>query len=160
MADLKKEFEKLGYDGVKTVLASGNVIFETKNKKQEIIEKEIAGALQKKYGRGIAVFIRAIDELKRIETLQPFHGIKVTPNTRLYVTFCKEEIVKIAKQEMHPGFKILGVSGTTLFSVLELSPTIKTPDLMKVLGKSLGDTITVRNWNTIQKILTISSEKK
>jgi hypothetical protein len=37
--------------------------------------------------------------------------------------------------------------------VLELLEGVKTPDLIKVLGKGFGSKITMRNWNTIQKIL-------
>ena len=155
MTDLKKEFEKLGYENVKTILASGNVVFEIKDKKREIknIEEEIVDALHKKYGRGIAIFVRTMRELKRIEALQPFLGIKVTPNTRLYVTFCSERPKSLTASKPHPGYKILGASGTAVFSVLEVSPLVKTPDLMKVLGDSVGKEITMRNWNTVKRIL-------
>ena len=41
MADLKKEFEKLGFEEVKTYLNSGNIIFSTAINDIENITKEV-----------------------------------------------------------------------------------------------------------------------
>ena len=150
MADLAKLFEKGGLKNVKTILASGNVIFDSA-KSATALEKLLETTLQKKYKRNIFVLVRTIPELKEIAKLDPFKKIKVTKNTRLYVTFCREKPTRI-KPAKHPGFQILGTKDREIFSVLELSDKVKTPDVMKIMGKEVGIT-TMRNWNTILKVL-------
>jgi uncharacterized protein (DUF1697 family) len=154
MADLKKLFEKEGLKDVKTILASGNVVFSS-SKSPASLEKLLETTLRKKYKRPIGVFVRSLDELNAINKMQPFKKIKVTKNTRLYVTFCRTA-PKSIKPQKHPGFQILTTKHREFFSVLELSDTVKTPDVMKVVGKDVGET-TMRNWNTLQKVITASA---
>lgn len=150
MDDLKKLAEKAGFKNAKTVLASGNVIFDS-TLSPLAAEKKLELALRAKYKRDIFVLIRTIAELQKIDKLQPFKKIKVTKNTRLYVTFCREKQNGI-KPQKHPGFAVLMVKDREIFSVLELSDKVKTPDVMKIMGKEVGVT-TMRNWNTVQKVL-------
>ena len=150
MAELKKLLEGAGFKEVKTLLASGNVIFDAPKATTDSLEKKIETILKKKYGRDIHVFVRTMDELQKMDKMQPFKGIKVTKNTRLYVSFCKEKQSSVVPKKF-PGYSILSVKDREIFSVLELSDKVKTPDVMKLLGQK-GAT-TMRNWNTVQKIL-------
>jgi uncharacterized protein (DUF1697 family) len=150
MVDLKELFEKAGFKDVKTILASGNVIFDS-NLSPAVAEKKVEEMLRTKYKRDIFVIVRSIDDLKKIDKREPFKDINVTKNIRLYVTFCREKQTNI-KPQKHPGFAVLSVKDREIFSMLELSPTVKTPDVMKVMGKEVGIT-TMRNWNTVQKVI-------
>jgi uncharacterized protein (DUF1697 family) len=150
MTDLKKLAGKAGFKDVKTILASGNVIFESALSAAGA-EKKLETALREKYKRDIFVLVRTCGELEKLVALNPFKNIKVTQNTRLYVTFCREK-PKGIKPQKHPGFAILAVNDREIFSILELSDKIKTPDVMKIMGKEIGIT-TMRNWNTVQKII-------
>lgn len=49
MAELKKEFENLMFENVKTYLNSGNVIFSSQEENIEKITKQIEEMLKKKY---------------------------------------------------------------------------------------------------------------
>jgi uncharacterized protein (DUF1697 family) len=150
MADLKTLCESAGLAKVGTILASGNIVFDS-SKSPAGVERQLQAALEKKYGRPIAVFVRTIGELREIEKLQPFKEVEVTKNTRLYVSFCRAVPEAVASR-IHPGFAVLGTSGREIFSVLEVSDTVKTPDVMKLLDEKVGET-TVRNWNTVQKVI-------
>jgi uncharacterized protein (DUF1697 family) len=150
MADMATMFEKEGLKNVKTILASGNAVFDSQ-KSAPALEKLLETMFKKNYNRDIFVLVRSMPELEKLAKLDPFKKIKVTKNTRLYVTFCKTK-PKGIKPAKHPGFQILGTKDREIFSVLELSETVKTPDVMKIMGKEVGTT-TMRNWNTIQKVL-------
>jgi len=91
MEKLKKAFETLGLENVKTLLASGNVLFEAPSASASTLTKKIENKLEAAFGHEIGVLIRKIEELQRLAEVDPFAGIKVTPQTRLYVTFLSEK---------------------------------------------------------------------
>jgi uncharacterized protein (DUF1697 family) len=50
-ADLRTVFEELGYDGVRTVLASGNVVFESPSRTARgTLKRRIEAALRDRFG--------------------------------------------------------------------------------------------------------------
>jgi uncharacterized protein (DUF1697 family) len=152
MSDLKKLLEKTGLKEVRTVLASGNVVFESPVSRERA-EALITTALSRAFDRDILVIVRTLDALKKLQETEPFKGIEVTQKTRLYVTFLAEKpkTKKIVTEQ--PGYKILKVTDTEMLSHLEIIEGVQTPDLMKVIDNALGKKTTMRNWNTVQKIL-------
>jgi len=91
MADLEKAFGQLGFRNVKTVLASGNVLFEAPQGSASVLVKKIEEKLRKAFGHDIRVLIRTIEMLQGLAEENPFKGVIVTPETRLYVTFLSEK---------------------------------------------------------------------
>ena len=150
MDALKKAFEDLGFENVKTVIASGNVVFDAEPINQEELEQAIEKALPKAIGFESATIVYKLADLRRLFKLDPFRGIKVTPSTRLFVTFLKKP-PRVSQRLSGNGFEIIKKSGRALFSVLNLGGT--TPDLMKILDKEFGKTNTTRSWKTIEKII-------
>ncbi|MEO8446666.1 MAG: DUF1697 domain-containing protein [bacterium] len=155
MDDLKKAFEKAGLKKVVTVLASGNVLFES-GKSAEALTDLIEDHLSKTFKKEISVVVRSIDELKAIAATDPFGKINVTPQTRLYVTFFYEKpktIFKMPYSSPDENFKIISQTDKELCSVLTVIPEKNTTDLMIVIDKEFGKKVTTRNWNTICRIL-------
>ncbi len=146
MSDLKKAFEELGFRDVTTLLASGNVLFKATNAKD--LRTKIEKKLKTLAGKDINVLLRTIDDLKALG--DPFKGIKVTPETRLYVTFLTEK-PKGKVRDAPPAFRIVKKTDTEVCSVLTLGTEGRTVDLMATLEKDLGKSITTRNWNTVVK---------
>ncbi len=66
MAELKKEFERLGHKKVKTYLNSGNVIFSTDENDIESVTKQIAMMIKNQFGLDIPVFVIVKEELEDI----------------------------------------------------------------------------------------------
>jgi uncharacterized protein (DUF1697 family) len=148
---LKNAFEELGFQNVKTVIASGNVLFDTEAAKEEELEQKIEKALPKAIGFESATIVYKLADLQKLAKLNAFKDIKETSSTRPFVTFLKKPPKKTAKLN-GKGFEILSKRGRAIFSVLELSGA-STPDLMKLLDKEFGKTNTTRGWKTIEKIL-------
>lgn len=154
MAELKGVMEGMGYRDVKTALASGNVVFEAGKEKPEAVVKKLESALAKKFGFEIGVIVRSMEEIEKMLAAKPFKNVKVTPNTRRYVTFLAAPPASLAAlKSEYAGYKVLKVTKGEVYHVLELNPKVKTPDVMKLLGKAYGKKITTRNWNTIEKIV-------
>jgi uncharacterized protein (DUF1697 family) len=156
MDDLKKAFAALGFANVTTILASGNVVFESKPTSEESLVSRIEEKLKKTFRTEIGVLVRRVEELRRLDASQPFKGVAVTPQTRLYVTFLSEKFAsKLQAPYTSPdkNLRILRLSATEVCTAITLSPTGGTLDMMAFLEKHFGKKITTRNWNTIQKIL-------
>lgn len=131
-AKLKWFFEELGFKNVQTVIASGNVIFESDSRNKKSLEDLIEKKLPKLLGFNKATIVRSHEELKKIFISDPFNGTEDTPNSRLNVTFLK--------------------NGKEIFSIIDPEST-KTPEIMRRLEKENGKDITMRTWKTIGRIL-------
>jgi uncharacterized protein (DUF1697 family) len=157
MAELKESFQKMGFQNVRTVLATGNVIFESENNDKKLLTKEIESGLNKALNKDISVIMRKWDDIKNLQLMEPFKGIKVTPDIRFYVTFLPEKAeshtITIPYTSPQNEFKILQSTPMEIFSVLDLSKGKGTTELMNILQKEYGSRITTRNWNTVLKVL-------
>jgi len=156
MPRLKKAFEALRFENVQTLLASGNVLFGGRKANPASLARKIEDKLRKAFHFEIGVIVRTIEKIRNLAAMEPFQGITVTPQTRLYVTFLSEKpksSLQIPYQSADGNFRILRASSTEVCSVLKLSPDHSTVDLMAVLEKEFGKKVTTRNWNTIARIL-------
>ncbi len=156
MADLKKMMEKMGYTNVKTLLNSGNVMFDTAEKSMPAIKKAFEAQFEKTFGFSSHTIIRSITEIEKLVKANPFKRIKVTPATRLYVTFLSDKptsTLKIPYESADKLYRILSVDDSCICSVLIVTDTKNTTDAMKILEKEYGKNVTTRNWNTVEKML-------
>lgn len=156
MEDLIKIFTVLGFENVQTVLASGNVVFQSAPVATKKLVLSIETALKKKLGHSISVMVRLIKNLKKLSYTKPFDAISVTRETRRYVTFISEKpknTLKLPYVSPEKDFSILSATPTEVFSVLTLSKKRSTVDVMSIVEKEYGKNSTTRNWNTIERIL-------
>jgi uncharacterized protein (DUF1697 family) len=157
MIDLKAAFERMGFDGVKTVLASGNVVFATPQADEKELRAEIESGLRKVFKRDIYVLLRNRNDLIKLRSSEPFKGIGALPEVQLYVTFLSEgaktPTVKIPYATLRNELRIIGATATEVFSVVHLGKGMGTPELMAILEKEFGSGLTTRNWNTVLKLL-------
>lgn len=157
MAEIREYFQNMGFQNVRTVLATGNVIFESEEKDKNLLNKKIELELHKTLNKDVKVIIRQWDYIKGLQSREPFKGIHMTPDIRLYVTFFPEKpespTIAIPYTSTQNEFKILQANDKEVFSVLDLSKGKGTSELMNFLQKEFGSEITTRNWNTVLKIL-------
>jgi uncharacterized protein (DUF1697 family) len=162
MDRLRRAFEALGFRNVKTLLASGNVLFETPSTNAAALVKKIEAKLEQTFGHEIGTIVRTLGELQKLAGLDPFKGIKVTPATRLFVTFLSEEpnsSLTIPYVSPDKNFRILRVTGGEVCSVLVVGPQLaKNMHWMGMLEKEFGKKITTRSWNTVVRVLKASGQ--
>lgn len=155
MADLREMFASLGFENTKTVLASGNVAWDAADDDLASVQATIAGGIESTFGFSVSVIVMPRAQIERLVASDPFAGIEVTKETRLYVTFLPEPTPTTLNIPYHAptqDFTILRVTDTEVCSVLTLSPTSRTVDSMKILEQEFGKHITTRNWNTVVKL--------
>lgn len=154
MLELKIILTQLGCENVKTILNSGNIVFETKKKDIMALERIIEATLAETFGFPIPVILIPHKQINELVNEDPFVKIDLHKNIRLYVSFLKEPSttkLKLPHISKDNSFKIIGTKNNIIISVLDIT-TRNTPKGMEDLEKLFGKNITTRNWNTIQKI--------
>lgn len=153
MVDLKTCLEKVGLREVKTLLQSGNVIFESDKTDTAELKKQIEQALTKTFGYPAKVQVVSDDNLKEIIDRYPFGP--ASPSQHNYVIFMEngleKEILKedyaLAKEE-----KVKAGAGVIYWRV-DKGSTLKS-NFSRLLSKSkYKDFNTNRNLNTLKKCL-------
>src|SRR5690242_5400245 len=86
---LKTVFEGLGFAHVHTVIASGNVLFESQ-KSAQALERMIELELPKKLKFSSTTMVRSRTELEKLIKKNPFKGVKDEKPNYLLVTFFKD----------------------------------------------------------------------
>lgn len=101
MDDLCKIFEKMGFKNVESFIASGNIVFDSKNESRGSIEDKIEAGLKKALGYDVTTFVRNDDELKNILNHKAFAASELAAeNNVVYVGFLKEPATNEAKEKI------------------------------------------------------------
>lgn len=153
MAELKTKMAQWGYQNVITLLNSGNIVFESDDSELKKVESALQSQLENHFGFAIPAICVNATEISDLVSDKPFEGVEINENIRLYLTFLREKPVTVKFSEVgsEDGFKILGIRGRVIMSVLDLSIS-KTVKGMEKLEKLYGKNITTRNYNTILKL--------
>jgi uncharacterized protein (DUF1697 family) len=151
MADLRDLMAELGYQNVRTVLQSGNVVFTGAVANAQ---KTLEAALQQRYGFQVDVILRTMDELRQVVEDDPF-GDAVDNLTRYFIVFLTSapnagKLEAIQQVDWAPDR--LAANGRELYAWCPGG--MQNSRLMKALGKpGLAATATVRNMSTVKKLL-------
>jgi uncharacterized protein (DUF1697 family) len=153
MAEVAAAFSDAGFTNVKTILASGNVLFDSKAGVKSVRTKA-EGALRETFGYDAWVLAYALDDVRAISEAFPFE--REVDGQHSYVTFVTEsdvldELVALA-DEAKSGEKIERGKGVVYWQVS------KTGTLDSTIGKTMGkkrykSTTTTRNLRTVDKLL-------
>ena len=155
MEDLAKAFKAMGFSGIKTILASGNVVFQSSEKDKILITKTIAARLAKMAGREVSIIVRSVEELQELEASNPFKTVSMTPKTKAFITFVPDykKSQNTSTPDVQDDFSILRITDGMIVSVMHEKPGKGTLDLMGGIEKKYGKQITTRTWNTLLKVL-------
>lgn len=151
---LREVFEDLGFLNVRTVISSGNVLFETRAKDIEELETKIEKALQAQLGFFSTTIIRTQEQLEKLIEANPFGDLEHSGKSYLMATFFKNSTsvdFKFPYQPAGKPYKFMAADDYTLFSVTNNS-VITTSDLMTWLEKQFGKQITSRTWLTVNRL--------
>lgn len=149
MADLKQVFENLGFQNVATIIASGNVVFESDDQNINSLTSKIEDAFSKHFGFESSVILRTKKELSDLMFSQANVKIKEVADKRAFISFLKNKSnIEIPESE---GCEIISNTGNEI--IYTLSMQTKTPDFMKVLDKLFGKGVTTRSLKTVGRVL-------
>jgi uncharacterized protein (DUF1697 family) len=160
MDALRRMFEAVGFSGVETVIASGNVLFDSGSKSPATLEKRIEEHLRRKLGYEVSTFLRAPAEMTDIARYQPFKAAALNvPGSVLYIGFLAEAPAAAAKKKLmtfandvdefhvqgrevywlcHKKFSESKFSGAQLERTLEMSTTIRNVTTVRKIAAKLA----------------------
>lgn len=156
MDELKRIFELAGFQNIKTILASGNIIFETTIPGKYTITKKIERQLEKKLGYKVNMALRTLGELHLLVKSNPFSKVKINKCTKPLLTFLSEKPMSnlnIPYKSPDNDFIIIRITGNEIYSVVTILPGKRPYRIISFLEKEFGNRITNRNWSTILKIV-------
>lgn len=150
MPDLKRCFEAAGFDNVRTVLATGNVAFDTRSTRPDLLERKIEAALQKDLGRGFGTIVRSSAYLQELIDRDPFAEFKLPAEAKRVVTFLRKPPAR--KPELpieQEGARILKLEGSEVFTAYV--PLGTKAVFMTLIEKAFGKEVTTRTLDTVRK---------
>lgn len=159
MADLRKLVGSLGFTEVRTLLNSGNVVFETSGRATGDAGTRMERALTDRLGISSKVIVLAAEELAEIVKEYP-HGRIATNPSRSMIAICAtpadaKSLTPLAARSWKPEALSLGRRVAYVWCP---DGIIESP-LSKEIARTLGDRVTVRNWATIGKLHALAQEE-
>lgn len=151
MPALKAAFEAAGFDDVKTVLGTGNVLFSARASAERTIARKAEAAMMKALGRTFATFVRPVDALREMIATDPWTALRVPAGAKRIVSFLH------ADPKPMLAFPLVR-DGSTLYALRDRAllgaylPDPRGPIFMALIDKHFGAEVTTRTWDTVVKV--------
>ena len=156
MADLKAMLAKLGFEGARSLLASGNLVFAAAGRvpASAKLELQLEVEAAKRLKLDTAFFVRSAAEMRAMVGRNPFPAEAARDPGHLVAVFLKDAVDAprvTALRAAIVGREQVAGAGREIFAVY--------PDgigrsrlTMALIEKHLGVRGTARNWNTVLKL--------
>ena len=154
MADLRTLFVSAGFADARTLLLSGNVVFEGPRQSGAALEQLLEAETQSRFGLSIDYMVRTAAEWKRIIAGNPFiEDAKRDPSHTLVMCLkspAKPAAVQTLNDEIK-GREIVRAAGKQLYMIYP-DGIGRSKLTNAVIEKKLNVRGTARNWNTVLKL--------
>jgi uncharacterized protein (DUF1697 family) len=155
MDRLRALFEELPLENVSTFIASGNVIFEAPSGDVGTLERRIDRHLERALGYEVGTFIRTPEELALVSRHPPFQPAELERGGTLYVSFLSSPPPDGTADRvagLSTAVDDLRLHGRELYWLCAVGIS-RTEVKGSELGRVLGRPATMRNINTVRRIL-------
>jgi uncharacterized protein (DUF1697 family) len=156
MAELKACCEAMGLTAVKTIVASGNVRFETDRDKG--LKQRLEAGLEETFAFPVKVILRSAEEIEAMIASEPFAKVDPKADVALHVLLFDQPMK--TRPEIAPlagDYEAARIDDDAIFFVVHRKADgtylgrSALGDPLKALEK--GHVVTMRNWNTMLKVL-------
>ncbi|HEX8477689.1 MAG TPA: DUF1697 domain-containing protein [Telluria sp.] len=154
MADLRKLVGDLGYEDVRSLLNSGNIVFSAPALAPGRAAAAIETALVLKLGVAARVMVLSSEELAAIVSDNSLLAL-ADDHARLMVFVIadpalREHVAALCRRDVEQGAGVMALGRHAAYvwcptGVLDSAAAAE-------MGKLLGDATTARNWNTVTKL--------
>lgn len=152
---LRQQFADLGFRSISTLIASGNVLFESPSSNTAGLERRIEGHLESALGYEVGTFLRTAAEIAAVAGYEAFPS---AGETAVYVLFLRGPLAREAQARVigcgtkHDEFH---VKGREVYWLARAGMG-RTAVNATALGKATG-LATARNVNTVRKLAVLMS---
>ncbi len=152
-AELRRAFERAGFERVKTVLASGNVAFDAPPTGPAELQQQAESALQATLGRSFPAIVRPVAHLQALVAGDPFAGLGVPAQAKRVVSFLREpQMPRVALPLAADDACVLHQVGLEAFTAYLPHP--KGAVFMVLIERAFGTAVTTRTWDTVRRCAT------
>jgi uncharacterized protein (DUF1697 family) len=155
MTDLAAYFREMSFENVKTLIASGNVLFDAAQDDIPAMTAHIESTLHEKLGYEVKTCLWSQADVRALAERNPFHPHVANDTLKLYVTFlCAMPPAPVALPitNTDEGYTILADEPRAVFTLSYALPNGRYADFGKVIDKAYRVPSTTRNWNTVCKM--------
>ena len=151
MPALRRCFEQAGFGNVRTLLASGNVVFDARKAGNARLAAAAEQAMQEGLGSHFATIVRSQEELQALLAADAFARHELPAGAKRVLSFLRDPAraatpaLPVAKD----GACILERIGAEVYTFY--TPTPKGPVFMQLLERHFGRDITTRTLDTVRK---------
>ena len=158
MADLRKVLGDLGFSGVRTLLNSGNAVFDCPAGDAARSAVRIEEALVLKLGVPARVTVLDAQQLAEVVAANPLVDQAVDPSRLMVAVLSnpddRSRLEPLAHQQWQPEAFALGQWAAYIWCV----DGVLASRAAAAMGKLLGDAVTTRNWSTVTKLHALAME--
>jgi uncharacterized protein (DUF1697 family) len=152
MAELRALVTDLGYQHVRTLLNSGNVVYSAPNTGPAEAAARIEGGLGARLGVRARVTVLTATELAAVVAENPLRAVCDNPS-RLLVAFLTDpadrtRLEPLVRDDWGTESLALG----TRVAYMWCPDGLLASRLPEAIGQALGDGVTTRNWSTVTKL--------
>jgi len=162
MAELKTMFEKTGFKDVTTYIQSGNVVFAAKESVNTQLSEQIKKAILKTFGFDVDVQVLEADQLKKIKENHSFLKGNEDQIKSIYYTLLAEKPAKNLVGELNKIEQTTEFFKITDEAIYCFYPNGvgKSKHHGLFFEKKLKVSCTTRNYNTINKLVELSTKSE
>jgi uncharacterized protein (DUF1697 family) len=155
MDALKKMLDSMGFQNVETYIQSGNVFLESEEENAASLGFKIKQEIAKVFGYDVPVIMISKSNLELCFKNNPFLKEKECDAKKLYVAFISKELSPLAINDLKiSNFKPdeAAIDSNRIYIKYAIGAG-KTNLDQKYIEKKLNVVATIRNWNTVTKLL-------
>lgn len=153
MEELRRTFDALHFENVKTYINSGNIAFDSAEPTEARLTSMIEAAIEMDFARPVPVMVREQEAIGRIMSANPFEG-DFGSHKEMHVLFLKGGMSAEKQEQLMAAAtppERFAVLGREIYCHLPLGVADS------ILGKSfiekkLKVPVTGRNWRTVEKL--------
>lgn len=156
MEQLRVLFEQIGFANVETFIASGNVIFDSKSANIKSLERKIEKHLERSLGYAVTTFVRSLSELVEVAHYEAFAETELNQDgNTLFICFLADNPTGEAIKKLlslRSSIDAFHVNERVVYWLYRRKNG-ESKFYGPLLEKSVGMQTTVRNSNTVRKIV-------
>jgi uncharacterized protein (DUF1697 family) len=153
MADLKAMAEQLGLNNPRTLVATGNLLFEAPATDIADLEQRLEAAFEKTFGKHVDIIVRGAEDWLKLAAGNPFPAESAEAGDQVAVRVMRApspmEAMTGLQAYADEGEKVTSVGGDIWVVFSRERPSSR---LLAAMNHKRMGTGTSRNWNTVRRL--------
>lgn len=154
MSDLRDIAERLGYSNVRTVVSTGNLIFDCEDIPVSTIERLLETAFAAVHGKHVDIIVKSAADWQHIVAANPFPAEAEAEPDRVSVRIMRDaprpDLADFLRPYQTQGERVAIVDGHVWVHFTGQASLSKLAS--QLTPKRMGGIGTARNWNTVKRL--------